>query len=111
MTLPPSFFKPFDLTYDDVTRGIQAHPLVGMDKFWMDALIRGFRNERDAWTNTPQLSQYWRECERLKLRLLHLVVAAYLHVSSDIRPIPGDFGAKIAPLTGSGNRKSYPLPV
>ena len=30
---------------------------------------------------------------------------------TDIRPIPGDFGAKIAPLAGLGNRKSYPLPV
>ena len=32
-------------------------------------------------------------------------------ILSDIRPIPSDFWAKVAPLAGLGNRKSYPLPV
>ena len=32
-------------------------------------------------------------------------------LSTDIHPIPGDFGAKIAPLAGLGNRKSCPPPV
>src|SRR5262249_55111402 len=32
-------------------------------------------------------------------------------ISPDIRPIPGDFGVKIAPLAGLDNHKSCPPPV
>src|SRR4051794_22908106 len=38
-------------------------------------------------------------------------LCAGVPVSADIRPIPGDFGAKIAPLAGLDNYKSCPPPI
>ena len=85
MPLPRNFYRPFDRTYRKVTDKIALYDAADpAERRWLNALIDGFQAERDVWDTTPELSPYFLRCTRLKHRLLHLAVCAFLHISYDL---------------------------
>jgi hypothetical protein len=93
MPVLPSFFEPFDRTWDEVSATMKEHlnqlPL-SPERNWLDALIEGVKDERDEWLNTANLSGYLNACSRLKSRFLRLMVATYLHISYDLPRVLAD---------------------
>jgi hypothetical protein len=89
--LPADFHRPFDLTSRRVTGKVAAYRTTDPDeRRWLDSLIDGFQAERDVWDRTPELNPYFLRCTRLKHRLLHLAVCAFLHISYDLPRVIAD---------------------
>ena len=101
--LPDKFYLPFDVTYAGVTRRMhrRCDDLRGDPAAWLRRLVAGFQVERDKWRREAALDDYWREGERLRLRLLWLVACAYLHISYDLpRVIADEWPRSPAPPDG-----------
>lgn len=78
--------RPFDRTYEGVTRRIRAfgaglpQPQAG----WLERLVEAFAKERATWGVRPELANYRLRLTLLRTRLLRLVGGAYLHISYDL---------------------------
>jgi len=90
MPMPTNFFRPFDLAYAKVTQKVTAYrSSTPNEQLWLQSLVDGFKAERDLWDTAADLDPYFLRCTRLKHRLLHLAVCAFLHISYDLpRVIP-----------------------
>jgi len=92
MMLPPTFFTPFDITYQVVTDRMRAvaSELNADEQDWVATLINEFQAERALWHNKQELTGYGNSCTRLRVRLLQLAACAYLHVAYDLPRLIAD---------------------
>ena len=93
MDLPYAYYKPFDTIYAAVTARMKARAQQVNDvaeRAWLDTLIRDFQRERMVWDTDRSIAPYRRQWRRLKLRVVRLVAAIFLHVSYDLPRVLGD---------------------
>jgi len=98
MQLPDDFYKPFDITYKEITDAIETHraniPYPVTAK-WLNCLVDGFKKKRNEWPQNPlqeaePLYAYMKEASRLRSRLLRLTACVYLHIAFDLPAVLAD---------------------
>lgn len=78
--------RPFDRTYEGVTRRIRAFGtgLPQPQAAWLERLVDAFAEERAKWGVRPELAGYRLRLTLLRTRILRLIGGAYLHISYDL---------------------------
>jgi hypothetical protein len=80
------FVSPFDILYNSVTVRILAQALARYslpEWRWIEQLVKSFQAERQKWIH-PSLDDYFKNCQRLRPKILKLTACAYLHISYDL---------------------------
>lgn len=101
------FFHPFDVTYSEVSRQVRhLHQTLTdpIEKQWVKDLICNFQIEADKWDSKTDLVVYRRLTYELRLKILQLGAAAYLHISYDLPRVlasqwPGSGPSGLIPLS------------
>jgi hypothetical protein len=90
-----TYFEPFDITYDEVTRIILRRAQVipnQRENRWLRILVDGFLAERDRWNVNGPCGQYFENCEQYlpKGPIPRLAAGAFLHISYDLPRVLAD---------------------
>ena len=81
-----TYFKRFEIAYDEVTRGLKVEYVVKLPEhrqIWFDQLIDGFRAEYQKWHSDPQLEDLWKLCDQ-EADITQLALCAFLHMTYDL---------------------------